>query len=151
MSINNVVTDVVTDGRIDVVTEVIIEVPFHDVDVMQVAWHGHYVKYFEIARCALLDKIDYNYPQMEQSGFAWPVIDLHIRYAHPLRFQQKVRVRATLVEWENRLKIKYVIEDGDTGQRLTKGHTVQVAVNIASGEMLYASPDILFHKLDIEP
>lgn len=28
--------------------EVLIEVPFHDVDVMKVAWHGHYVKYFEI-------------------------------------------------------------------------------------------------------
>ena len=38
--------------------ETIIEVPFHDVDVMRVAWHGHYVKYFEIARCALLDKIE---------------------------------------------------------------------------------------------
>lgn len=132
-------------------TDVIIEIPFHDVDVMHVAWHGHYVKYFEIARCALLDKIDYNYPQMEQSGYAWPVIDLHIRYAHPLRFQQQIRVKATLTEWENRLKITYVIEDKQSGQRLTKGHTVQVAVDIANGEMLYASPDILFHKLGIEP
>ena len=37
-----------------------IEIPFHDVDMMEVAWHGHYVKYFEIARCALLDQFDYN-------------------------------------------------------------------------------------------
>lgn len=131
-------------------TDVVIDVPFHDVDVMHVAWHGHYVKYFEIARCALLDKIDYNYPQMEQSGYAWPVIDLHIRYAHPLKFQQKARVIATLTEWENRLKITYVIEDCESGKRLTKGHTVQVAVEIASGEMLFASPDILFHKLGVE-
>ncbi len=48
--------------------EVVIEIPFHDVDVMSVAWHGHYVKYLEIARCMLLDKIDYNYPQMRESG-----------------------------------------------------------------------------------
>ena len=41
--------------------EVEIEIPFHDVDVLGVAWHGHYVKYLEIARCALLDQIDYNY------------------------------------------------------------------------------------------
>ncbi len=129
--------------------EVVIEVPFHDVDVMRVAWHGHYVKYLEIARCALLDKIEYNYPQMEASGYAWPVIDLRIRYAHPLRFQQKVRVKALLVEWENRLKVNYLIEDADSGQRLTKGYTVQVAVDMASGEMLYASPDILYQKLGI--
>jgi acyl-CoA thioester hydrolase len=131
--------------------EVLIEVPFHDVDVMKVAWHGHYVKYFEIARCALLDSIDYNYPQMEASGFAWPVIDLRVRYAQPLHFQQKIRVIAKLTEWENRLKIDYLIEDAQTGQRLTKGYTVQVAVDMQNSEMLFVSPEILFKKLGLEP
>ena len=129
--------------------ETIIEVPFHDVDVMRVAWHGHYVKYFEIARCALLDKIEYNYPEMEQSGYAWPVIDLRIRYATPLKFQQKVKVIATLVEWENRLKINYQIDDLVTGQRLTKGYTVQVAVDMSNNEMLFVSPAILFEKIGV--
>ena len=131
--------------------EVVIEIPFHDVDVMRVAWHGHYAKYMEIARCELLEKIDYNCPQMEDSGYAWPVIDMRVRYAQPLRFQQKVRVTASLVEWENRLKVNYLIADAESGQRLTKAYTVQVAVDVASGEMLYASPEILFRKLGIEP
>ena len=130
-------------------TEVEIEVPFHDIDVMGVAWHGHYVKYLEIARCALLEKIDYNYPQMKASGFAWPVIEVRIRYPQPLYFQQKVRVKASLDEWENRLKIRYLIVDLKTGQRLTKAHTVQVALDMESGEMLFASPDILLQKLGI--
>lgn len=132
-------------------TEVEIEIPFHDVDVMQVAWHGHYAKYLEIARCALLDSIDYNYPQMEDSGYAWPVIDMRIRYAQPLRFQQKIRVIAEVTEWENRLKVDYRIEDKQTGQRLTKAYTVQVAVDMASKEMLYASPDVLSEKLGVSP
>ena len=131
--------------------EVVIEIPFHDIDAMTVAWHGHYVKYLEIARCAIFDKIDYNYPQMKESGYAWPVIDLRIRYAHPLHFQQKVRVKAEVTEWENRLKLKYLIEDAETGQRLTKAYTVQVAIDMEAGEMLYASPDILFQKLGVEP
>lgn len=132
-------------------TEVVIEIPFHDVDVMHVAWHGHYVKYLEIARCALLDEIDYNYPQMKESGFAWPVIDIRIRYAYPLQFQQKVRIKAEVAEWENRLKLNYLIEDLETGRRLTKAYTVQVAVDMASGEMLLASPDILYEKLGVSP
>ena len=130
--------------------EVIIEIPFHDVDVMGVVWHGHYVKYIEIARGALLDKIDYNYSQMKASGYAWPIIDVRIRYPHPLYFQQKVRVKAKLDEWENRLKVNYLIEDIATGQRLTKAHTVQVAIDMASGEMSFASPDILLQKLGID-
>lgn len=131
--------------------EVEIEIPFHDVDVMGVAWHGHYVKYLEIARCALLDKIDYNYPQMRDSGYAWPIIDVRIRYPQPLYFQQKVSVIAKLEEWENRLKVSYEIRDAKTGKRLTRGYTVQVAMDMKTGEMMFASPDILFHKLGITP
>jgi len=37
-----------------------IQVQFFDLDPMQVVWHGHYVKYLEVARCALLNTIDYN-------------------------------------------------------------------------------------------
>ena len=131
--------------------EVEIVIPFHDVDVMGVVWHGHYVKYLEIARCALLDKIDYNYPQMKASGYAWPVIDMRIRYPRPLLFQQIVRVRAKLEEWENRLKVRYLIEDAASGQRLTRAYTVQVALDMAKNEMLFVSPNILFQKLGIEP
>ena len=127
--------------------EVEIEIPFHDVDAVGVVWHGHYVKYMEIARCALLDKIDYNYTQMKVSGYAWPVIDLRIRYPQPLYFQQKIRVRARLEEWENCLKISYLIEDLNTEQRLTKAYTVQVAIDMETGEMLYVSPNILGQKL----
>ena len=36
-------------------TEVEVTIPFHDVDMMAVAWHGHYFRYVELARCALLD------------------------------------------------------------------------------------------------
>jgi len=88
-----------------------IEIPFHDVDMMEIAWHGHYVKYFEIARCCLLDKINYNYQAMQNSGFGWPIIEMHIRYAKPLKYQQKIKIIASLVEWETRMKIDYKIID----------------------------------------
>ncbi|MDO6695052.1 acyl-CoA thioesterase [Aliiglaciecola sp. 3_MG-2023] len=129
--------------------QVEISIPFHDIDVMRIAWHGHYVKYLEIARCALFDKMAYNFPEMEQSGYAWPVIDLHIRYASALSFQQQIIVKAKIVEWENRLKINYQIVDKESGKRLTKASTVQVAVEIESKEMMFESPPILFEKLGL--
>ena len=128
--------------------EVIIDVPFHDVDSMNVVWHGHYLKYFEVARCQLLDKFDYNYTQMQQSGYAYPVVESYIRYVHGIVFAQKIRVRATLTEWENRLKIDYTIFDDATGKRPTRGHTVQVAVNIKNKELCLVSPKILLDKLN---
>lgn len=129
--------------------EIDVTVPFHDVDMMAVAWHGHYLRYIELARCALLDRIDYNYPQMEDSGYLWPVIDVRMKYIAPLRFGQTVRVRATLVEYQHRLKIDYLLYDPQSGKRTSKGYTVQVAVSKQSGEMCLASPQVLLDKLGV--
>ncbi len=126
-----------------------ISVPFFDIDLMEIVWHGHYLKYFELARCAVLDKIDYDYMQMRESGYTWPVYDLHIRYAHPARFGQRLVISADIVEWKNYLKIKYQINDKQSGRRLTKGYTQQVAVSIEGNAMCYESPDILRQKLKL--
>jgi acyl-CoA thioester hydrolase len=126
-----------------------LHVPFHDLDPLEICWHGHYVRYFELARTALFQSIDYDYPQMRASEYAWPVIELFIRYAQPLRYQQRIEIKAFLEEWENRLKIGYLILDGQTGRRLTHGHTVQVAVDMRTREMCLASPTILIEKLGL--
>ncbi|PTT89600.1 acyl-CoA thioesterase [Pseudomonas sp. HMWF031] len=123
-------------------TDTEILVPFFDVDSMNVVWHGHYVKYLEVARCALLDKIGHNYSAMSDSGYAWPVIDLQLRYVRGAVFGQRLNVRANLVEWENRLKINYLISDLETGERLTRAVSVQVAVNMHNREMQLASPKV---------
>lgn len=132
----------------DLAAEAVIEVPFHDVDVMDVAWHGHYVKYFELARCSLLRRLDYDYPQMRESGYAWPVVECYLKYVRPARYGQRLLARAVLHEWENRLRFDYEIRDAASGERLTKGYTVQVAVNIASGELQFVSPNCLIQRVE---
>ncbi len=134
------------DGVLQAEVEML--VPFFDVDSMDVVWHGHYVKYFEVARCALLERIGHNYQQMRDAGYAWPIIDMQLRYMRGARFNQRIVVRADLVEWENRLKINYLIRDAETGERMTRGSTVQVAVEIASGEMLLASPRVFVEAVE---
>lgn len=126
-----------------------IKVPFHDVDSASIVWHGHYVKYLEVARCELLDSFNYNYDQMIQSGYFWPVIDMRLRYVGPSVFGQDLLIVSTIVEWENRLKINYLISCALTGKRLTRASTLQVAVDIETKEMLYESPKIIFEKLGI--
>jgi acyl-CoA thioester hydrolase len=127
------------------------QVQFFDLDPMEIVWHGHYVKYLEIIRGVLLDTIDYNYAQMKASGYVWPVIDLHLRYIAPAGFTQRLKLRAEIVEWENRLKIAYLISDAVSGRRLSRATTTQVAVQIATGEMCYVSPPVLFEKLGVAP
>ena len=123
-----------------------LKVPFYDLDPIGIVWHGNYAKYFEVARCALLDQIDYGYDEMKASGYLWPVIDLRVRYIKPLVFGQNITVRATIKEWENRLLIDYLITD-ERGVRMTKGTTVQVAVDLATKEMCLASPPVLLERV----
>lgn len=130
-------------------TETEIVVPFHDVDSLHVVWHGHYAKYFETARCQLLESFDYSYEQMRDSGYAWPVVDMRIKYVKPLRFNQKIVVETHLVEWEYRLKIKYLIRNTGSGVTLTKGYTIQVAVDMETQEMCLESPPVLKARLGV--
>ena len=129
--------------------QVQVQVPFHDLDPAGIVWHGHYAKYFELARCALLESFDYNYPQMAASGYSWPVIDLRVRYVRPALFAQQLNVSATVVEWQYRLRIRYSITDAASGERMTQGETIQVAVDLETHQMCLPSPAVLLEKLGL--
>jgi acyl-CoA thioester hydrolase len=127
--------------------EIAIKVQFYDLDPMQVVWHGNYARYFEQVRCELMDSIGYNFREMDESGYIWPIVDMRIKYVRPLRFGQKIAVAATIVEFENRLKIDYRIRDQETGEVLTKATTIQVAVLAATGELCLECPPVLTERL----
>ncbi len=130
--------------------EIELTVPFHDIDLLGIAWHGHYCKYIELARCAMLDRIGYGYMAMKETGYVWPIVDLQLRYVRPAKFEQRIIAAAELVEYEYRMKIKYTVSDAETGALLAKGHSVQAAVDVATGEMCYASPPVFLEKLGIQ-
>lgn len=135
--------------RTDLAAEIELTPAFHDLDPMEVVWHGHYAKYLELARCALLQRFDYDYPQMRESGYLWPIVDLRTKYVRSARFGQRLKVRAQIVEWENRLKIDYLISDAASGEVVTRAHSIQVAVDLRTGEMCFASPAVLLERLGI--
>ena len=127
--------------------EIQLKIPFQDVDIMGIVWHGNYFRYFEEARAELLSKIDYGYFEMKQSGYEWPLVDTRVEYIKPLHLQQTILVKVCLAEYERHLKIEYEIFDLASGERTTKGYTTQVAVNMENNEICFTSPKILLDKL----
>lgn len=115
------------------------QVPFHDVDSLQIVWHGHYYKYFELARTELYRVCRFDIPDMQRLGFAFPVIESHCRYTEPLRYGQRVNVTAGFKEWGSYILIAYTILDSENGRRLAYGHTKQ-AVCDTKGRLLLAVP-----------
>lgn len=129
-------------------TQIHMKAQFYDIDPMNVVWHGHYARFFEEARCQLLDLIDYNYGAMGASGYVWPIVDMQTRYVRPIKCFQEFIVTATIAEHLNRLKITYQITDKETGELLTKAHTIQLAVKLSTGELCIETPEILSQKIE---
>ena len=135
-------------GPYNIFAEEEIKVEFYDLDPMRVVWNGNYFNYFEIGRRALLDKIGYSYDDMERSGYAFPVIEISAKYIGSLRFKDRARIKAILLEYENRLKIKYEIYNVQTKILTTKGVSIQMAFDIKANESCFYCPKILIDKVE---
>ncbi len=129
-------------------TETFIEVPFYDLDPMNVVWHGNYVKYLEVARCDLLSKIGYTYDDMKSDGFAYPVATMELKFIKSACFAQKLRVVSTITDYEPALNMKYEIFDANTGEKIFKAKSMQICVDIKTRESLYTAPSRFAEKLE---
>jgi acyl-CoA thioester hydrolase len=126
---------------------VTIKIQFYDLDPLGVVWHGNYARFLEQARAALFEELGFGYQKMAHSDYAWPIVGLNIKYVRPLRLGQIIQVTATLVEYEHRIKINYVISDAVSGQRLTKAHTIQVTVERATNELCFETPAVILDRV----
>lgn len=127
--------------------EVSCEVAFADVDLAQVVWHGHYLRYLESARWALMRAIDFDLQEMLDSGFLWPIVDLQVRYVRVARFGDRLVARASLVEWQQRLAINYLVTDAADGARVVRARTVQVALQPPDQLLLFEMPPCLTSRV----
>lgn len=92
-----------------------LKIPFHDVDIMHIAWHGHYLKYFELARTKLMQELELDWPILKDKGIAMPVVDAEAHYRKPLKYDQELDVEARIEEFQfPELVIHYTIREGST-------------------------------------
>ncbi len=126
--------------------DVEMEVPFHDVDSLQIVWHGHYYKYAEIGRTALLRAKGLDVDEMRRLGCGTVVIETRCRHAHPLRYGDRLRVRSWVEDVDHRVKIGFEISNLTSGRRAAHGHAVLASLD-ADGRLLLVTPEPLARRL----
>ena len=136
------------NGPYNIFAESEITIEFNELDPMRIVWHANYFNYFEVARRTLLQKLNYDYYQMEESGYVFPVIEISAKYLASLRYKDRAIVKAILIEYENRLMIRYEIRNAQTGELTTKGVSSQMAIDIKKGESCFVCPKILIDKVE---
>ncbi len=123
---------------------VTLKVPYYDVDLMQVVWHGHYLKYFEVARHALFGKCGIDLGRiMQNTRYALPVVRSTIKHIRPLRFNDEFVCTAVLKEARVKIALEFEIRLSSDGELCTTGRTEQVAVLLPEMEMVFQIPEAI--------
>ena len=122
--------------------EVDIKVPFHDLDPMNIVWHGNLMKYFDVARFALLDRCGIDLQDyFEKTGHLFPIIKTATKHIVALRNRDELLCKVTVLD--ARVKIVMDFEIRRKGENLicARGRSEQVAVRYPQMEMMFEIPE----------
>ena len=110
-----------------------VRVRFGETDLMGIVHHASYLSYFEAARVAWLRRRGVNYKTWAARGWHLPVVEAHVRYRAPARFEDVLTVEVALSELRSHsLRYAYRIlrdEDGTSQMILADGETRLACVN----------------------
>lgn len=67
-------------------------------DQMGIVYHGHFAQFFEIGRTESIRDLGFTYKDIEAMGVIMPVVDLHIRFLRPAKYDDLLTVKTTLRE-----------------------------------------------------
>ena len=126
------------------------KVAFHDLDPLQVVWHGNYLKYFDVARFGLFAArgIDL-YAYMIEKKIAFPVTRTSVKHISPLRAFDEFICRATVTEAQYKIGMAFEIRKTDSGILCARGTSQQLAVHYPAMEMEFAIPEDIKQALGV--
>ena len=103
-------------------------VPYADTDMMGYVYYGNYLTLFERSRNELMRGTGRTYADMEKGGAMLPVVEAHVDYRAPARYDDLLTVRAWIEEARGiRVKIRCAVFRGE--ELLADGYTVHACVD----------------------
>jgi acyl-CoA thioester hydrolase len=110
-----------------------VTVRFAETDAQGVAHNSNYLVWFEVARVAYLAEYAGGYSAIREQGFESFVLESHVRYLQPARFDDRLRVNTRVGEIRGaRFRFDYeitrdgeVIADGWTSHACVDAKTLQ--------------------------
>jgi acyl-CoA thioester hydrolase len=106
---------------------------YAETDQMGIVYHANYLPWCEIGRTELIRRLYRSYADVEREGVLLAVTDVSLRYHASARYDDLVRVTATLEQVRSRgvsflYEVHRVEEDGST-TRLASGRTGHIAID----------------------
>jgi acyl-CoA thioester hydrolase len=122
------------------------EVPFYDVDPLQIVWHGNYYKYVEVARTKLMRMKGIDGLELVKSNYLLVVIESKCRHSFPLYYGDLFRVDAWFKDIDYRINVGFEIFNKTHNRRAAHGHTILASLD-SDGHLLIGTPNTLLERL----
>lgn len=123
-----------------------IRVRYAETDQMGVAYHGDYFAWFEVGRTDLLRQLGYTYRELEARDVRLPIIETHVQFLRPARYDDLLEVRTRLAEATGvRLTFEYDLVRTGEAEALARATTSHAAID--AGGRPRRLPDDLRRRL----
>ncbi len=123
-------------------------VAYADTDKMGFVYYGNYLAFFERTRTELLRANGLAYADLEAQGIAMPVVEAHLNYHAPARYDDVVSCYGELTSFKGlRVIVSCKIMLGET--LLVDGYTILTFMDMATGRPKRIGSELraLFEKL----
>jgi acyl-CoA thioester hydrolase len=112
-------------------SETRVRVRYAETDQMGVVYHSNYLIWLEVGRVEFIRQLGLNYKQMEEEGCGIAVVDVHVRYKAPARYDDELVIETRLLAARGAVvKFGYrILRIGD-GLLLCEGETMHVVVGM---------------------
>jgi len=124
-----------------------LRVRYGETDQMGVVYYGNYAQYLEQGRTEWLRAMGITYKYMEDHHVHLPVVDLHIKYKYPAKYDDEITITTTLLKTPSK-KIDFYYEiHNQIGKLLITATTTLVFIDSLTQKIIQA-PDYLLKKLN---
>jgi acyl-CoA thioester hydrolase len=105
-----------------------VKVRFAETDAQGIAHNSNYFVWFEVARVDYLERYAGGYQKLRELGVEAVVLETHVRYLEPARFDDRLRVHARCLDVKGaRFRYEYAIERD--GKVIADGWTAHATVD----------------------
>ena len=99
-----------------------IRVRYADTDQGGVVYNANYLVFFEVGRTEMMRELGCPYADLEAEGIIMPVVEAHLRYASPARYDDLLEIETAISEVKRvRFRIDTSIRHAETGRLVCEG------------------------------
>ena len=100
------------------------KINYYETDKMGIVHHSNYIRFFEEARCDLLDACVLPYDVMEEKGIMSPVLGVSCKYKQHVTYGDIIQVHAYIKEFTGvKFTVAYEIYNKETNKLCITGES----------------------------